>query len=230
MIRDRDGALTGNELAGIAIPLQMMLHPFEPVTGAQQGEVKGRMTRRLGREGLRGHGAELPACFGSARHRLISGPHHENGNAGCLGRQGEATARGQIIGFRPAPEFDDHRAQCGTARPFKSGLQGGYRIEGPDKDGRRGRQAQFHKPAGIRQAGFPILLACTDPEHGLVFPARSQHQRKAGETDGIRLSGGMNFMQCPGRERKTALVAGPRLRRPLKGERHILTPNVLDMF
>lgn len=158
----------GDELADIAIPFEEMLHPFEPVAGAEQGEVKGGAPGGPRRQGLRGHGPDLPACFRSAGHGSGSNPEHENRHSGCLRSPCEATAGREIIGLRLAPDFHHHRRQRGAAGSVQRRLESCDRITWPHQDDRGWGQSEFGEPRWAGEAGFMTEDILTHPEQGAL--------------------------------------------------------------
>ncbi len=148
-----------------------------------------------------------PARFRCTGNRVSPNPHHKDRHSGSLRRQRKPAACGQVIGFRLAPQRNDHRSQRGTARALKPRLQRGLRILRLNQQHPRGIETEFRK---ARRIG----LACLAGHHGVANPengphwrgpaskAQDQTQAQSAQPPSITFLGGVKLMQRRGEEMK----------------------------
>lgn len=110
------------------------------------------MPRRFREECARRRSAHEPAGFSSTGRHFRPDAQQENRHAGGFCGQCKTTARGEIIGARLTPEFEDHRTKSRTSRALKPGLESGRHIARPDEQEARRVKPQFRPSRRVRRA------------------------------------------------------------------------------
>lgn len=141
---------------------------------------KGAHARRIARQRhgwCRGH---PPARFRRARHGIAADPQQQRGDARRFRGQRQAAAGGQVQQWRSPAQFDDQRAQCGTAQRIdRSAQQQGIILHHADQQPGRVKP-QRRKAGAIRLSHCPLGEA--QPEQRRI--PRRQMSENQGKTGG----------------------------------------------
>jgi len=110
------------------------------------------------------------------------------------GRQRKATARGEVIGFRLSPEFDNDRIERPATRALKAGLKRVPCLSHAKQNHTRRIDPEFSHTQRGRRACLPVSRMPNPKTVPSARPSR-QHQRATGKANCIRLCRGVDLVQ-----------------------------------